>query len=104
MIPSNQLEIPTHIPGNTKVLFVDYDNGHSYKDPIVWYVNIIDEVIEEQLTAAENLQTAKGWLGGDPIRLLRDLGKDYYIIGKGKYSKFTEVYTDIVYSLTIGKY
>jgi len=89
----------------TRVLFVDYENGYSYRDPSYDFVLVHGEVTKEQLKEAESQQLGATRTGGSWIKALKTLNLDYSIISSGKLSKFTyQKDPFITFVLTTGNY
>jgi hypothetical protein len=67
----------------TNVLFVDYENGHNYRNPHLTLVRIEGEVTKEKLSELESQQPGATRTGGSWKRILEDGNFKYVVLIDG---------------------
>lgn len=88
----------------TDVLFIDYENGHAYRDPSYALVKFHGKVTQEDLKREEDKQIGASRTGGSYLRIIDTLGLDYTLISEGKLSRHKYDKNHLVYKLTVGNY
>lgn len=87
-----------------KILFLDYDYGFAYNNPIAVLVQINKSLSKEELKKLELNQPGVSRIGGDWKRILKDAKVICKIIKEGNKSDFKKESYDFEYKLITGNY
>jgi hypothetical protein len=87
-----------------KILFLDYDCGFAYNDPIAVLVQINKSLPKKELEKFELSQPGVSRTGGNWKKIIEDAKATYKVIREGNRSDFEKENYDFEYELITGNY
>lgn len=87
-----------------KVLVLSNNNGHNYKDPQAWLIEVSDNTDLDVIHDIELTQTGVHRMGGSWKRAFDDAGATYRILSEGYRSHYEKEQYDLSYTVTSGNY
>jgi|LauGreDrversion4_2_1035121.scaffolds.fasta_scaffold81066_3 hypothetical protein len=87
-----------------KILFLDYDSGFAYNDPIAILVQVNKSLPKQELKKLELSQPGVSRTGGNWKRIIEDAKAICKVIKEGNKSDFEKENYDFEYELITGNY